>query len=234
MSDASSDALLLLEIDFSSHRSIGLFILTVDLQYNGPSEVIPAWNLSNLMFCVTVVLQFQKTTYPSSRSRKRNISYRVSLCLFLLGSHKCNEHALRFALTPMRMPESPLHIPRWPLDQSEYSVVKWFAFLNKRPQRGRDIATVETRWHFSLVTRYSLVFTRYSLLFYSLLVALLLVTRCSFTRYSLLFYSLLVALLLVTRCVFTHYSLRFHSLLVTCCVLVVTLSFLLVALNGQM
>ena len=36
-------------------------------------------------------------------------------------------------------PEPALHIPRWPLDQSEYS-----AFLNKRPQRGRD-ATVETR-----------------------------------------------------------------------------------------
>ena len=42
-------------------------------------------------------------------------------------------------------PESALHIPRWPLDQSEYSViVKWFAFLNKRPQRGRD-GHVETR-----------------------------------------------------------------------------------------
>ena len=27
-------------------------------------------------------------------------------------------------------PEPALHIPRWPLDQSEYS--------NKRPQRGRD------------------------------------------------------------------------------------------------
>ena len=39
------------------------------------------------------------------------------------------------------MPESDLHIPRWLLDQSQiFSVVivKWFAFLNKRPQRGRD------------------------------------------------------------------------------------------------
>ena len=96
----------------------------------------------------------------------------------------------------------------------------------------------KARWHFSLVTRYSLVFTRYSLLYYSLLVSfysllvalllvtLLLVTRCSFTRYSftrysLLFYSLLVAFLLVT------FS------LVTRCVLPVTRSFLLVALNGQ-
>ena len=42
-------------------------------------------------------------------------------------------------------PEPALHIPRWPLDQSEYLnilifvvIVKWFAFLNKRPQRGRD------------------------------------------------------------------------------------------------
>ena len=33
--------------------------------------------------------------------------------------------------------EPALHIPRWPLDQSEYSV-KWFAFLNKRTQRGQD------------------------------------------------------------------------------------------------
>ena len=47
-------------------------------------------------------------------------------------------------------------------------------------------------------------FTRYSLFF----------TRCSFTRYSLLFYSLLVSFLLFTRCVFTLYSLPFCSLLV--------------------
>ena len=41
---------LLLEIDLSSHRSIGLFILTVDSQYNAPSEIIiiiPTWNLGN-------------------------------------------------------------------------------------------------------------------------------------------------------------------------------------------
>ena len=61
-------------------------------------------------------------------------------------------------------------------------------------------------------------FTRYSLLvsFYSLLVALLLITCCSFTCYSLLSYSLLVVFLLVTRCIFTHYSLLivFYSLLI--------------------
>ena len=41
------------------------------------------------------------------------------------------------------MPETALHIPKWPLDQSKYRIftvviVKWFAFLNKRAQRGRD------------------------------------------------------------------------------------------------
>ena len=86
----------------------------------------------------------------------------------------------------------------------------------------------KARWHFSRVTRYSLVLlvtrcsiTRYSLVFtrYSLLV-----TRYSLLFYSLLFYSLLVALLLVTCCVFTRYvftgySLRFtrYSFLFTCC-----------------
>ena len=35
-----------------------------------------------------------------------------------------------------RTPEPALQIPRWPLDQSEYSVQS-FALLNKRPQRER-------------------------------------------------------------------------------------------------
>ena len=37
-------------------------------------------------------------------------------------------------------PEPALHIPRWSMEQS----VKWFAFLDKRPQRGRD-GHVQTR-----------------------------------------------------------------------------------------
>ena len=49
---------------------------------------------------------------------------------------------LRYACREVkRTPEPALHIPRWPLDQSEYSV-KWFAFLNKR---GGEVAIVETR-----------------------------------------------------------------------------------------
>ena len=38
---------LLLEIDLSSHRSTGLFILIVDSQYDAPSEIIPTWILRN-------------------------------------------------------------------------------------------------------------------------------------------------------------------------------------------
>ena len=34
----------LLEIDLSSHRSIGFFILTKDLQYNAPSEITPTFS----------------------------------------------------------------------------------------------------------------------------------------------------------------------------------------------
>ena len=55
-----SDVLLvLLEIDLSSHRSIGLFILTLDSQYNVPSEIIATCNLRNDLpgtICMTFVL----------------------------------------------------------------------------------------------------------------------------------------------------------------------------------
>ena len=57
-----SDVLLLLEIDLNSHRSIELFILTVDSQYSAPSGIILTWNLKNLTICMTVALKFQKTT----------------------------------------------------------------------------------------------------------------------------------------------------------------------------
>ena len=149
--DSDISDVLLLEIHLSSHRSNGLFILTIDLQYNAPSEIIPTWNLRMTW---QFVLKFQQTTYTLSRWRKRNekkrnVGYRVSLCLFFLGSPKCNAHALRFAVTSWEldnweeMPEPASDIPRWPLDQSEYScsvvIVEWFAFLNKRPQRGRDV-----------------------------------------------------------------------------------------------
>ena len=57
-----SDVLLLLEINLNSHRSIGLFILTIDLQYSANSEIILTLNLKNLTICMTVALKFQKTT----------------------------------------------------------------------------------------------------------------------------------------------------------------------------
>ena len=89
--DLESDVLLLLEIDLNSHTSIGLFILTIDLQYSAPSEIILTWNLNNLTICMTVSLKFQKTAKTSRRAI-------VSLCLFFFGFPKCNAHALRFAM----------------------------------------------------------------------------------------------------------------------------------------
>ena len=73
---------LLLEIDLSSHRSTGLFILTINLQYNAPSEVIPTWNLRNLTICMMVVLKFKQTIHASSRLRKRSI-YHVVVTVYL-------------------------------------------------------------------------------------------------------------------------------------------------------
>ena len=63
-SDMSDVLLVLLEIDLSSHRSIGLFILTIDSQYNVPSEIIATCYLSNDLpgtICITFVLKFQQT-----------------------------------------------------------------------------------------------------------------------------------------------------------------------------
>ena len=50
----------------------------------------------------------------------------MGLCLFSLGSPKYAIH-MRYALDENLiigegMPEPDLHVPRWPLDQSEYSV----------------------------------------------------------------------------------------------------------------
>ena len=72
---------LLLEIDlrYRDHRSIGL--LTIDLQYNAPSEIIPTWNLRNLMICMTIVLKFQQTTIHRL-NRGKETSAVVSLRLF--------------------------------------------------------------------------------------------------------------------------------------------------------
>ena len=92
-----SDVLLLLETDLNSHRSIGLFILTIDLQYSAPSEIILTWNLKNLTICMTVALKFQKTKKNIEKSSEETSAI-VSLCLFFLGSPKCNGHALRFAM----------------------------------------------------------------------------------------------------------------------------------------
>ena len=74
---------LLFDIDLSSDRSIGLFILTIGLQYNAPSEIIPTWNLRNLTIRIIIVLKFQNTTYTSSRARKRNIGCRLVVFVFL-------------------------------------------------------------------------------------------------------------------------------------------------------
>ena len=45
MQTQDTSNVLLLEIDLSSHKSIGLFILTIDLQYNAPGEIIPTYYL---------------------------------------------------------------------------------------------------------------------------------------------------------------------------------------------
>ena len=132
---------LLLEIDLSSHRSIGLFILTIHLQYNAQSEIILTWNLRNLilMICMTIVLKFQQTTYTSSRSRKRNIRYRVVVFVFLgLPQMQCA------CVTLCRNVDQKLITGRGCLNLpctfsgGHWIRVKWFAFLNKRPQGGRD------------------------------------------------------------------------------------------------
>ena len=63
-SDMSDVLLVLLEIDLSSHRSIGLFILTIDSQCNVLSEITATWDLSNDMpgtICMTFVQKFQQT-----------------------------------------------------------------------------------------------------------------------------------------------------------------------------
>ena len=62
-SDMSDALIVLLKIDLSSHRSIGLFILTIDLHYNVLSEKIATWDLNNDMpgaICMTFVLKFQQ------------------------------------------------------------------------------------------------------------------------------------------------------------------------------
>ena len=72
-----SDVLLvLLKIDLSGHRSIGLFIFTMDSQYNVPGEIIQTWDLRNNF-------NFQQTAS-------------VRRVFFFLGSPKSNAHALRF------------------------------------------------------------------------------------------------------------------------------------------
>ena len=70
---------LLPEINLSSNRSTGLFILTIDSQYNATSEIIPTWNLRNDLYdiCANFLV--------------------ASSCLSFLGSLKSNAHTLRFA-----------------------------------------------------------------------------------------------------------------------------------------
>ena len=63
-----------------------------------------------------------------SAEKKHRLSRVVVFVKFFLGSPTCNAHALRFAVTSGEldnwegMPKPALDIPRWPLDQREYSV----------------------------------------------------------------------------------------------------------------
>ena len=89
---------------------------------------------------MTIVLIFQKTTKTSSRSIEEK--KRVVVFVFL-GLPQMQCACVTLCDEKEGMPEPALHIPRWPLDQSENSVggvviEKWVAFLNKNPQRGRD------------------------------------------------------------------------------------------------
>ena len=85
-SDMSDVLVVLLEIDLSSHRSIGLLIFTIDPQYNVPSKIIAAWNLSTI--CARNDLHDICT--------KISVNCIVSSCLCFLGSPNSNAHALRF------------------------------------------------------------------------------------------------------------------------------------------
>ena len=87
--------------DLSSDRSIGLFILTKDSQYNVLGEIIAAWDLSNdmpRMIIMTFVLKCQQTELFGL------------VCCFFFGSPKSNEHASRFATMPLDW-ASPLELP---------------------------------------------------------------------------------------------------------------------------
>ena len=114
-----SDVLLLVEIDLGSHKSIGLFILTIDLQYSRPSEIILTWNLNNLTICMTIRLKFQKTTID----RGKEASAIVIVVVFVfLGLPQMQCACITLCDEKEGRPEPTLHIPRWPLDQNEYSV----------------------------------------------------------------------------------------------------------------
>ena len=112
---------VLLSDDLSSHRSIGLFILTTDLQYNASREIIPTWNLTICMtYCAKISANYIciVSIYMIEEKKHRLV--------FFLGSPK---YAIRMCYDPDEkliigegMPEPDLHIPRWPLDQSQYSV----------------------------------------------------------------------------------------------------------------
>ena len=79
-----SDVLLvLLEIDLSSHRSIGLFILTIDSQYNVLSEIIATRHLRYARHDICTI--------------EISANCIVWSCLIFLDSPKPNAHALRLA-----------------------------------------------------------------------------------------------------------------------------------------
>ena len=108
--------------DLSSHRSIGIFILTIDSQYNASGEIIPTWNLTICMtYCAKIL-----ANYICIVSIDMMEETKQRLVFVFLGLPKYAIR-IRYALDEKliigeEMPEPDLHIPRWPLDQSEYSL----------------------------------------------------------------------------------------------------------------
>ena len=78
--------------DLSSHRSIGLFILIIDLQYNASSEIIPTWNLAICMtYCAKISANYICIVSIDMIQKKKH-----RLVFVILGRPKiCNTHALR-------------------------------------------------------------------------------------------------------------------------------------------
>ena len=101
--------------NLSSHRSVGLFILTTDFQYNTSSEIIPTWNLTICMtYCAKISANYIIciVSIDMIEEKKDRLVF-----FFFLGSPKYVIR-MRYALDEKLiigegMPEPDLHIPRW-------------------------------------------------------------------------------------------------------------------------